>query len=316
MNLLSTLQSHPLLYLTLFLLVVGTGLPLPATPALLIVGALAASGKASLPIAIVLAPLALLPGDLLWYALGRRFGHRVVTTLCKLSLERDACIQKTQLTFSRFKLRAFIAGRYVPGFSIVAPPIAGATGQPLVPLLTYNFLGTFLFTTPLLVLGYLFAAQLDTLISKVGAAGKNLTLILVLLLAIYIVYKLLARYWLVVQAHVSGIAPLAAHRLVAQRPDLQFIDLRSPGDLTQFPFVIPFARRRSEDQLLAELEPLPRHTPIVLFCYCPNQETSTKLARTLRRKGFKSAWSLRGGIHAWKSAGLPLNEHTSQPTTA
>src|SRR4029450_4222051 len=67
------------------------GIPLPAVPALLIVGALAARGGGSLWLVIVAIAVVALSVDLVWHELGRRRGARVLAGLCRLTLEPDVC---------------------------------------------------------------------------------------------------------------------------------------------------------------------------------------------------------------------------------
>ncbi|MEE9255404.1 MAG: hypothetical protein V3U43_10735, partial [Pseudomonadales bacterium] len=54
------------------------GLPLPAIPVLLAAGALAGQGSLSLTACVLLAALACLVSDGIWYELGRRRGHAVL----------------------------------------------------------------------------------------------------------------------------------------------------------------------------------------------------------------------------------------------
>jgi membrane protein DedA with SNARE-associated domain/rhodanese-related sulfurtransferase len=299
-------QSQPLLCILGLLLLVGMGVPLPVSPALIVAGAMAAHGRLPMALLLPAAPVALLPGDIFWYLLGRGLGHRVVNTVCLVSLSRDVCIQKTQLTLNRFNLRAFLLGRFIPGFGIVAPPIAGATRQPFLPLILYDGLGTLLFTTLFLALGYIFADQLAQLLALLARAGRNLTHVTIAATVLYIAYKAVARYWF---AWHLGLPPQQAHKLLTSGTAVRFFDLRSAGDLQKFPFRIASAQRRNEGEIHALLKDVPPTTPVILFCYCPNQASSTQLARKLRRLGFKQAWSLRGGIHGWQSAGLPLEPH-------
>src|SRR5262249_37840165 len=43
----------------------------------------------------------------------------------------------------------------------------------------------------------------------------------------------------------------------------------------------------------------------VVFCNCPNEESSMKVADILRQNG-REARALIGGYDAWKSAGMPI----------
>ena len=46
--------------------------------------------------------------------------------------------------------------------------------------------------------------------------------------------------------------------------------------------------------------------PVVAYCICPDEETSARVARDLRKMGFKDVRILKGGIGAWTNAGLPI----------
>ena len=60
------------------------GLPIPAMPALLAAGAMAGTGRLSL--VLVLAGIASLVSDVIWYWIGRLGGGRVLGFLCRISL--------------------------------------------------------------------------------------------------------------------------------------------------------------------------------------------------------------------------------------
>jgi S1-C subfamily serine protease/rhodanese-related sulfurtransferase len=47
--------------------------------------------------------------------------------------------------------------------------------------------------------------------------------------------------------------------------------------------------------------------PVVAYCSCPDEETSAKVARDLRKMGFKDVRILKGGLGAWTNAGLPID---------
>jgi rhodanese-related sulfurtransferase len=54
-------------------------------------------------------------------------------------------------------------------------------------------------------------------------------------------------------------------------------------------------------------ELLPRDRDVVLYCTCPSEETSAKVAMELRRLGVLRVRPLRGGLQGWKDAGYPVD---------
>src|SRR5712664_3535987 len=82
-------------YLILFASVLAQqlGLPLPSTPFILAAGALAYMGQLNFGVALL--------ADLMWYEIGRRRGIKVLQFLCRISLEPDYCVRRTENSFER-----------------------------------------------------------------------------------------------------------------------------------------------------------------------------------------------------------------------
>jgi membrane protein DedA with SNARE-associated domain len=90
------LLRHGEALLFVYVLADQLGVPVPAVPALLAMGALAAAGKLSFGVALLLSVVASLLADIVWYVLGRTGGSRVLRVLCKISLEPDSCVRRTE----------------------------------------------------------------------------------------------------------------------------------------------------------------------------------------------------------------------------
>src|SRR5438874_545260 len=93
------LFRHGYSLLFVWVLAEQAGLPLPSAPMLLAAGALAGEGRMHLPAAITLPVLASTVCDTLWYTLGRRRGGSVLRLICRISLEPDSCVRRTELSF-------------------------------------------------------------------------------------------------------------------------------------------------------------------------------------------------------------------------
>src|SRR5437868_4791545 len=91
------------------------GLPLPSTPVLLAMGALAGAGRLSFLPALGLAVAASLMADTLWYWLGRKRGYSILNLLCRIALEPDSCVRRTENVFTRFGAGALLFAKFVPG---------------------------------------------------------------------------------------------------------------------------------------------------------------------------------------------------------
>jgi len=140
------------------------GLPLPAAPLLLAAGALTGSGTMNLPASISLAVVAAIMADLVWYGLGRQQGSKVLSLLCRISIEPDSCVRRTENVFVRHGPRSLVIANLVPGLSTVAPPLAGIFGMRVSLFFLFDGLGAFLWVGTYTGLGYVFSDQLDPVV--------------------------------------------------------------------------------------------------------------------------------------------------------
>ena len=104
------------------------GIPLPAVPWLLAAGALAAAGQMNGMLALGAGIASSLLADLIWFYLGRYRGQRVLNLLCRISLEPDSCVRRTENLFTRYGMRGVVLAKFVPGLSTLVPPLAGNAG--------------------------------------------------------------------------------------------------------------------------------------------------------------------------------------------
>jgi membrane protein YqaA with SNARE-associated domain len=103
------------------------GAPIPAIPILIVAGALSMDGNLSAWRVLAVAVVASLIADSLWFLLGRSQGSRILRTLCRISLSPDSCVRQTESVFERWGMPSLLVAKFIPGFSTVAPPMAGAT---------------------------------------------------------------------------------------------------------------------------------------------------------------------------------------------
>src|SRR5258708_16716011 len=111
----------PLVFAAVF--VEQIGLPLPALPWLLAAGALSAAGKFNLLWGLCVTVIACLAADAIWFYLGRYRGNQVLSLLCRISLEPDSCVRRTQNIFTKYGLRGVLVAKFLPGMNTVAPPL-------------------------------------------------------------------------------------------------------------------------------------------------------------------------------------------------
>lgn len=120
---LAFLVGYGYLVLFVWVLVEQLGIPLPSAPVLLAAGALAAAGRMSFIAAMTVTFVAALSADLFWYRIGVRHGTRFLGRLCRLSLEPDSCVRRSENFFARHGARSLLVAKFIPGLNAVAAPM-------------------------------------------------------------------------------------------------------------------------------------------------------------------------------------------------
>src|SRR5947208_11880647 len=183
------LIRHGLPVVFIAVLVEQMGLPIPALPLLLAAGALAAVGKFNLFTGIVATATACLLADVSWFYLGRYRGNRVLGFLCRISLEPDSCVRRAQNVFTRYGLPGIAIAKFLPGMSTVAPPLAGMSRVPIARFVFADGIGSLLYATTFLGLGFLFSNQIEHIGEALTDVGGSALSLIAVVAAAYIGYK-------------------------------------------------------------------------------------------------------------------------------
>lgn len=91
-----------------------------------------------------------------------------------------------------------------------------------------------------------------------------------------------------------------------ERPEpLLLLDVRRPGSLQKDPFgisgAIPVVLKSSGP----DLPDVERDRPIIVYCLCKGQASSTRVAQWLIEAGYRQVSVLEGGLPAWRAENLP-----------
>jgi len=242
------------------------GIPLPAVPALLATGALAASGRVSIALVIGAIVVVTLPVDLVWYELGRRRGSRVLSGLCRLTLEPDVCIRRTENLFLRFGVRTLLVSKFLPGMTTVLPPLAGVFGVSRLQFALYDVAGSVLWAGVWMGLGFVFSDAIEQVILRVAGLGRSAGLVVAAALILYILVKYLRRQLFLRRLRMAQIPPEELRRKIDAGEDVTVIDLRNALDVTATPYAIPGSRWIPAELLDDNLADIPRDRELVLYC--------------------------------------------------
>ncbi len=286
------------------------GLPVPAIPTLIVAGAVAAAGKLSLGALFVGAVLACLIGDTSWYLAGRLYGNRVMKLLCRISLNPDSCVSQTQSRFERWGSNALLIAKFVPGLSIIAPPLAGATQMTLLRFILYTTLGSSLWVGAGLGAGVLLKPQIDRLLPHLQDIGSTAGKFILVVLALYIAFKWWERRRFFALLRMARITVNDLYELVDSGRAPIVVDVRSQTARSLEPRRIPGAIHVPMDNVEQHLKELPRNREVVLYCTCPNEASAAKVAKMLINNGFKHVRPLHGGLDAWIAAGYAVETIT------
>jgi membrane protein DedA with SNARE-associated domain/rhodanese-related sulfurtransferase len=287
-------------------LVERLGVPVPAMPVLLFAGAKAVEDPLYGVIALALAILACMTGDLVWYAAGRRYGHGVLKLLCRMALSPDSCVRQTEDVFEKRGVATLVIAKFVPGLATVAPPVAGALGLKASSFLIFNGAGSALYSGTGIVLGLLFHDQVDWLLERFATLGARAMAILGVLLALYVAYRWWERHRCIKSLDAGRISVDELSRMINAGEEPIVLDVRSRAHRKLDGRRIPGAVHVDLDALDATLEGIPRDRDVVVYCACPNEVTAVKVAMQLRDRGIRKVRPLRGGVDAWVLAGFEV----------
>jgi len=282
------------------------GVPIPAIPVLLAAGAVAGDGQANLSVLTGLSVVACLLGDMVWFELGRHRGRQALSLLCRISLEPDACVRRTENLFITHGIRALILAKFIPGLSTLAPALAGLFKVSLGRFFFFNGVGSLLWSASFILLGYVFSDQIGYIGELAMQFGTTAVSIFAVSLGGYLLYKYLHRQKLLRELRVARITPTELKQLMDDGHQSVVVDLRDILDHMADPYTIPGALRISPEELEQRHHDIPRDRDIILFCACPNEATAAKMALMLKRKGISRVRPLLGGIDGWRELAYPV----------
>lgn len=300
------LLRHGYSILFLVVLIEQLGLPIPAVPILLAMGALAGEGNAEFVLAVATAVSASLVSDLTWYEVGRRRGRKVMKLLCKISLEPDFCLRHTENAFQKYGSALLLFAKFVPGLSIAAPPVAAMVRMTRARFLIWDGVGALLWSATFIGAGYIFSNQIE----KIGALAARMGLLSLILasalLALFIGWKYAQRQRFLHRLRIARITPEELLHKMQSGEDIAVADLRHPLDFEADRVKVQGALRLLPEELDGRHQEIPRDRDVVLYCNCPNEATSAAVALRLRRLGVTRVRPLAGGFEAWRARGFPI----------
>jgi membrane protein DedA with SNARE-associated domain len=223
----SLLAQHGLLLVFANVFLAQLGIPLPAIPMLIITGAFVAVGQLSFLALIGVTVVASLCGDIPWYLAGRRLGYRVLRTLCRIAIEPDSCVKQTENIFERWGPRSLLVAKYIPGFSTVAPPLAGAMQLNFGRFVVYSSAGALLWALVPIAAGMYFSAEVEKLLLWLESMGSTGVLVIAGVIGSYIGVKWIERKMLIRFLRTMRISVAELADMMGSKAPLVVLDVRS-----------------------------------------------------------------------------------------
>jgi membrane protein DedA with SNARE-associated domain len=224
--------------------------PMAGEPLLLGAGALAGTAHFRLWLAAALALTGTVAGDLVWYEVGLRGGHRVLKRLCRFSIEPDSCGRRGEDTFARRGASA----------------LAGALGMPRLRFLIFDVSGAVLWVGLYVGLGYALHDQLAEAARLADRLGGWAIVIVVVALSAYVGVKVTRRQLFLRKLRIARISPEELDAKLTAGEPVFIVDLRHDLDVQAEPRMIRGAVHMTPAALEQGHITVPRDREVVLYC--------------------------------------------------
>ena len=309
------LVQHGVAVLFVWAFAVQAGVPAPAVPMLLGAGVLSGSGQMHLALAVAAAMAATLGADVLWYALGRSHGARVLGTLCRFSLDPDSFIRDAKQRFVAHRVRYIVLAKFLPGLNPLAAGLAGVVPVPPERFLLYAAAGAFLWAGAWITLGYVCSDVIGLMGTRAARLGMPLAIVIAAVLIAYLVFKYARRQRFLRHLRKARITPMELKRRLDAGDPLVIVDLRTTLDIEAAPYRIPGALRIAPETLQRPQHLIARASEVVFYCAEPREATSARMALQMASNGFRNIHPLSGGLEGWRQAGFAVEPLVRDPSS-
>jgi membrane protein DedA with SNARE-associated domain len=265
-EIIQNLIHHGYILLFLWMFSERLGIPVPATIPLIAAGILAEMEYMQFAYALATAFAAVMLADFAWFFLSRIRGLEVLSFLCRISLEPDACVRKTQNLFSKHGPASLLFTKFIPGLSNLAVPLVGIVGLELRTFILFDSIGSLLWVGFFIGVGYFFSREIQLERIALPDWGQGSVIIAVLLLvALYVAWKYLRRERLLRELFANRMTPEELKGKIVAGDEIAILDVRHPLEFKADPYVIPGALYLPLENL-ARFSAVPVETEIVTYC--------------------------------------------------
>lgn|SRR5579871_5779347 len=290
-------------------------LPIPSIVFLMAAGAASAHGGMRPSIIISLGVVGCLSADWIWFWFGRRWGSQAMRLLCRFSADPRGCSKNAREKFQRYGLPVLCVAKFVPGLDGLMPPLSGAEGVSLAAFLGLDAVGSFLWSTAYVGLGYVFSNELDLAIVWAKHFGTAAAIVMGVPLVLYATWRVLLLVRMIRRLRLHRIAPARLARKLKSKSKVAVLDLlkfEADADSEAIPgaFRVDPCHLRKSPQIT-----VPEDVEIILYSSSGGDMLSARVAVALKRIGIHKVWVLEGGLKAWREEGFPVCRSLEVPET-
>jgi rhodanese-related sulfurtransferase len=197
------------------------------------------------------------------------------------------------------------------------PPLAGSEGVPAASFFALDGIGSFLWSSCYVALGYAFSSQLEVAIRWAEHFGKTVGIAIGLPILLYVAWRGMALMQMVLRLRLRRISPpLLARKLKSKSNKVAVLDLshfeeeRDSGTVEAIPgaFMVDPALLRKSPRIV-----VPDDVKLILYSSNGSATVCARAAIGLKRVGIHNVWVLDGGLHAWREHGFPLSRSPEIP---
>jgi len=274
------------------------GLPVGASAWVIVAGGLSIGGPLRTEHVLLAAFAAALVSDHAWFFLGRRYGRKLLETVCRISLSPDICVSRTDDMLGRYGPALLLFAKFVPGVSAVSIPTLAAMGVRYRRFVAFDAAGCFIWSGLHVGVGALFHRQIDRVLDEMHFFGRNALAVGATLFLGYLALKLVHRRRLIRLHRLARIAPHEVGRMLDEGHDFVILDARSQVARASDPRSLPRSIVLQDPGAIESLPQGLRAKTVVTFCTCPNEASAAFVADLLLKTGYRNVRVLTGGDDA------------------
>jgi rhodanese-related sulfurtransferase len=170
--------------------------------------------------------------------------------------------------------------------------------------------GASLYVGAYFAVGFLFSGAIEVIMAAFRTLGRVVDAILIVGVIAYLGFQI----WTWRKARVPSLVPSVPPSEAASSEGAIIYDVRSHGYYDRKAIRIRGSQRLEPNGLPRFDESAVAPTRVFLYCTCIRDATSVRVAQELLDRGMECA-VIRGGLQAWKKAGLPVESVPSEELT-